>query len=131
MKLKPTVLVLFVQIFLASSLVFAETAKEPKIQYVGSFGSDIQIHGESVFEVILEKMLDAKKLAKIAPYKPKKDNENGILDEINKELIEYNLSFGDLFVGKFEIEKRNIIALILVYGDLAPRIRYYHVRGKK
>jgi len=111
-----------------NSILNAETAKVSPLKYVGSFGKHIQVYDESVFDVILEKLFDKKTLLKIDPFKPKKNIENEILNQIKAELDEYNLSFGDLFICKISTEDKNIVALVLIYGTLKPTIRYYHIR---
>jgi len=111
-----------------SNILDATTTKISTLQYVGSFGTHIQIYGESVFDSILEELFDKKTLLKIEPFKPKKEIENAILDQINNELNDYNLAFGDLFIGKFTTDNKNIVALVLIYGTLQPKIRYYHIK---
>ncbi len=123
-------IILFVTFLIGStnSYLHPETTKVSTMMYVGSFGSFIQVYGESVFDVILEKLFDKKTLAKIEPFKPKKEIEKTILNQINNELNDYNLAFGDLFMCKFTIDNKNIFALVLVYGTLEPTIRYYHMK---
>lgn len=118
-------LLLFVS---TNNILHSETTKISALQYVGSFGSHIQAYGESVFDVILEKSFNKKTLSKIEPFKPKKEIENEILDQIHKELNDYNLVFGDLFISRFTIDKKNIVAFVLIYGTLEPTIRYYHLQ---
>ncbi|PKL19576.1 MAG: hypothetical protein CVV49_00635 [Spirochaetae bacterium HGW-Spirochaetae-5] len=109
-------------------ILHAETTKVSTLQYAGSFGSLIQTYGESVFDAILEQSFDKKTLLKIEPFKPKKDIENAIIDQIKNELNDYNLSFGDLFIGKFITDNKKIVAFVLIYGTLKPTIRYYHMK---
>ena len=111
-----------------NSYLYSEVTKVSTLKYVGSFGTLIQVYQESVFDALLEKLFNKKTLSKIEPFKPKKEIENTVLDQINNELNDYNLAFGDLFMCKFTIENMNIVALVLIYGTLKPTIRYYYMR---
>jgi hypothetical protein len=72
--------------------------------------------------------IDENTLPDIVPFKPKKDVEDPIIVQINNELNEYNLECGDLFIGNFTTNNKNIAAFILIYGTLKPTIRYYHIK---
>jgi molybdopterin-guanine dinucleotide biosynthesis protein len=123
--------VLFTLIFLLCSInniLYADTSEISSLQYVGRFGALIQTYRESVFDVILEESFDENTLPDIVPFKPKKDVEDPIIVQINNELNEYNLEFGDLFIGNFTTNNKNIAAFILIYGTLKPTIRYYHIK---
>ncbi|KAB2929774.1 MAG: hypothetical protein F9K24_18605 [Leptonema illini] len=130
MTKRRTMMAMAVVILMGSinSTLNAETTKVSPLKYVGSYGKHIQVYDESVFDVILEKFFDKKTLLKIDPFKPKKNIENEILNQIKAELDEYNLSFGDLFICKISTEDKNIVALVLIYGTLEPTIRYYHIK---
>lgn len=109
-------------------ILHAETTNDFTLKFVGNYGMHIQAYGQSVFNEILDQSFDKKTLAKIEPFKPKKDIENPILNQINKELKDYNLEFGDLFIANLTIDNKNIMALVLIYGTLKPTIRYYHIK---
>ncbi|MFZ7134461.1 MAG: hypothetical protein ACOWWR_19120 [Eubacteriales bacterium] len=128
MKRIPVLFTLILLIGSTNNIVHAETSEITSLQYVGSFGALIQTYGESVFDVILEKSFDKNTLPNIEPFKPKKDVENPIISQINNELNEYNLEFGDLFIGNFTTDNKNIVAFVLIYGTLKPTIRYYHIK---
>jgi len=123
-------IIIFVTIVigLTDSFIFAERTNLSELKYVGNYAAQIQAYGELVFDVILKSSFDKKELNKIEPYKPKKVNENPIIAKINNELNEYNLTFGDLFIGKYIIDNENIVAFVLIYGTLKPSIRYYLIK---
>ena len=128
MKRTTVIIVIILLIGSTISILNAETSKVSTLKYAGSYGAHIQAYGESVFDAILEKSFDKKTLLKIEPFKPKKEIENDVLKQINTDLNNYNLAFGDLFIGKFTTENKNIMALVLIYGTLEPTIRYYHIK---
>lgn len=129
-KMKRIAKVLIVLFLLGSTsqILHAETTHDFTIKFVGNYGTLIQLYQQSVFDEILDQSLDKKTLSNIEPFKPKKDIENPILNQINNELNDYNLAFGDLFIAKFKIGNNNIMALVLIYGTLKPTIRYYLIK---
>jgi hypothetical protein len=106
----------------------AENISSSELIYLGN--NTLYLSPYFDFYNVITSIIGEDKKSSAKPFKPKKDIEIILLTEINKNLKEYNLESGDLFLKYFKIEGNVISALVLINLDKEPTIRYYYITSK-
>jgi hypothetical protein len=110
-------------------MCYANATTVKAMTFVENVSAYSSLFGDALFDSLMQSAFNQDKdMSKWQQWKPKKNDE--IVDLVNKQLNEYDLNYGDFFVGAYQVDKLHIAVFVIIMNG-GPSIRYYIVPDDK